>query len=87
MIRFPAPLRPGDRIGVTSPSSGVAGAGTRRIDFCVDWLRRRGYDVASARSSHPGVARPRSTSLTISTGTPSPQPSRPGWSAGPTCRR
>lgn len=45
MIRFPAPLRPGDRIGVTSPSSGVAGAATRRIDFCVDWLRRRGYDV------------------------------------------
>lgn len=44
-LRFPPPLRPGDRIGVTSPSAGVAGDGARRIDFCVDWLRRRGYDV------------------------------------------
>lgn len=45
MIRFPAPLRPGDRIGVTSPSSGVEGAGAQRIEFCVDWLRERGYAV------------------------------------------
>ena len=45
MIRFPAPLRPGDRIGVTSPSSGVEGAGARRIEFCVEWLRSRGYEV------------------------------------------
>ena len=44
-IRFPRPLRPGDRIGVTSPSAGVEGAGAARIDFCVDWLRGRGYDV------------------------------------------
>lgn len=44
-IRFPRPLRPGDRIGVTSPSAGVAGAASQRIDFCVDWLRQRGYDV------------------------------------------
>jgi len=45
MIRYPAPLLTGDRIGVTSPSSGVEGAGARRMEFCVDWLRRRGYDV------------------------------------------
>ncbi|GAA5123227.1 LD-carboxypeptidase [Alloalcanivorax gelatiniphagus] len=44
-LRFPRPLRPGDRIGVTSPSSGVEGAGARRVEFCVDWLRERGYDV------------------------------------------
>ena len=44
-LRFPRPLRPGDRIGVTSPSAGVEGAGAARIDFCVDWLRGRGYDV------------------------------------------
>lgn len=43
--RFPRPLRPGDRIGVTSPSAGVAGAARQRIEFCVDWLRQRGYDV------------------------------------------
>ena len=43
--RFPAPLRPGDRIGVTSPSSGASGAERERVDFCVDWLRERGHDV------------------------------------------
>ena len=44
-VRFPAPLRPGDRIGVTSPSAGVSGAAVARIDFCVEWLRQRGYEV------------------------------------------
>ncbi|GAA1476148.1 LD-carboxypeptidase [Nocardioides aestuarii] len=44
-LRFPAPLRPGDTIGVTSPSAGVEGAGARRIEFCVSWLRERGYEV------------------------------------------
>ncbi len=44
-LRFPRPLRPGDRIGVTAPSAGVAGAAATRIDFCLDWLRGRGYDV------------------------------------------
>ncbi|WP_374457984.1 S66 peptidase family protein [Nocardioides sp.] len=44
-LRFPPPLRPGDRIGVTSPSAGVAGDAAKRIEFCVDWLRNRGYDV------------------------------------------
>ncbi len=45
MLRFPAPLRPGDTIAVTSPSSGVEGPGARRVAFCVDWLRRAGYEV------------------------------------------
>ena len=45
MMRFPAPLRPGDTIGVTSPSSGVQGAAAERIDFCIGWLRDAGYDV------------------------------------------
>lgn len=44
-LRFPRPLRPGDRIGVTSPSAGVSGPGAARIEFCVEWLRGRGYDV------------------------------------------
>lgn len=44
-LRFPAPLRPGDRIGVTAPSSGVAGPARERVDFCVRWLLERGYDV------------------------------------------
>lgn len=45
MMRFPAPLRPGDTIGVTSPSSGVQGIAAERIDFCIGWLRDAGYDV------------------------------------------
>ena len=44
-LRFPAPLRPGDTIGVTSPSAGVVGAGARRVEFSVAWLRESGYDV------------------------------------------
>ncbi|MGN6689083.1 MAG: S66 family peptidase [Actinomycetales bacterium] len=48
-IRFPAPLRPGDRIGVTSPSSGASGAGAERMDFCIRWLRDQGYDVVVGR--------------------------------------
>lgn len=45
MLRFPAPLRRGDRIGVTSPSSGVEGLEADRIDFCVSRLRAAGFDV------------------------------------------
>ena len=44
-VRYPAPLRPGDRIGVTAPSSGVDDRRRGRLDFAVEWLRRRGYDV------------------------------------------
>lgn len=44
-MRFPRPLRPGDRIGVTSPSAGVGPNAQPRIDFCIGWLRERGYDV------------------------------------------
>lgn len=44
-LRFPPPLRPGDRIGVTAPSAGVGGAAALRIDFCVRWLQEQGYDV------------------------------------------
>ncbi|MEE8602727.1 S66 family peptidase [Euzebya tangerina] len=44
-IRLPAPLQPGDRIGVTSPSAGVPAALSRRLEVCLDMLRNRGYDV------------------------------------------
>jgi muramoyltetrapeptide carboxypeptidase LdcA involved in peptidoglycan recycling len=44
-IRFPEPLRQGDRIGVTSPSSGVDESRRGRLDFAVEWLRKRGYDL------------------------------------------
>ena len=45
MIRFPPPLRPGDRIGVTSPSSGVPDTLRPRLDHAVGWLRERGFEV------------------------------------------
>ena len=45
MLLFPRPLTPGDRIGITSPSSGVEGLAAARVEFCVRWLREAGYDV------------------------------------------
>ncbi|UTT57620.1 S66 family peptidase [Cellulosimicrobium cellulans] len=45
MLRFPAPLRAGDKIAVTSPSAGASGPGAERVDFSVDWLRSAGYEV------------------------------------------
>ncbi|WP_109472541.1 S66 family peptidase [Ornithinimicrobium cavernae] len=45
VILFPEPLRPGDRIGVTSPSSGVPQRLRPRLEFAVEWLRDRGFDV------------------------------------------
>lgn len=48
MIRYPTPLGPGDRIAVTSPSAGVAGAASDRIEFCVQWLRSEGYEDEAA---------------------------------------
>ena len=44
-IRFPAALTTGDRIAVTSPSSGVAERHRARLDFALSRLRERGYDV------------------------------------------
>jgi muramoyltetrapeptide carboxypeptidase len=43
-IRYPAPLQPGDRIGVTSPSSGVDVALRPRLDVCLKVLRDRGFE-------------------------------------------
>lgn len=69
MLRFPAPLQPGDRIGVTSPSSGVAGPGRDRINFSVNWLREAGYDVVvgsmmDGRGITSGPASERAAELT-----------------------
>jgi len=44
-LRYPAPLRPGDRIAVTSPSTGVPADLRPRLAFCLEHLRARGYDV------------------------------------------
>ena len=45
MTRYPRPLCPGDRIGVTAPSSGVDRPLQARLDFCVQTLRDKGFDV------------------------------------------
>jgi muramoyltetrapeptide carboxypeptidase len=44
-IRYPAPLQPGDRIGVTSPSCGVGSQLWPRLEFCIKYLRDLGYEV------------------------------------------
>lgn len=44
-IRYPAPLTPGDRIGITAPSSGVADSLQQRLDVAVETVRSRGYEV------------------------------------------
>src|SRR3954453_14989575 len=71
-IRFPEPLRQGDRIGVTSPSGGVDEPLRGRLDFAVKWLRKRGYDVVvgqcidgSGHVSAPAADRVRELTATL----------------------
>ncbi|GLF94932.1 S66 family peptidase [Streptomyces yaizuensis] len=44
-VRYPRPLRPGDRVGVTSPSSGVAPELSARLQVAFGEVRARGYEV------------------------------------------
>jgi muramoyltetrapeptide carboxypeptidase len=44
-LRFPDPLEPGDRIGVTSPSSGVDQTMLARLGVAVRTVEARGYEV------------------------------------------
>ncbi|WP_427383376.1 S66 family peptidase [Janibacter sp. G56] len=44
-LTFPEPLRPGDTIGVTAPSSGVEDDLRPRLDHAVAVLRDRGFEV------------------------------------------
>ena len=44
-MRFARPLQPGDRIGVTAPSSGIQPGMLARLDVAVKSLEARGYDV------------------------------------------
>lgn len=48
-VRFPRPLVPGDRIGVTAPSSGVRPEHRARLDHACQMLRARGHDVVVGR--------------------------------------
>ena len=53
-MRFPAPLRPGDTVGVTAPSSGVPDKLRPRIDAGIARLRARGYDVVLGECLYGG---------------------------------
>ncbi|MDH2444277.1 LD-carboxypeptidase [Amnibacterium sp. CER49] len=48
-VRYPRPLQPGDRIGVTSPSSGVGTRHLARLEASVLLLTDLGYDVRVGR--------------------------------------
>ncbi len=45
VVRFPAPLRRGDRVGVTAMSAGVPANIRSRLTFAVATVAGRGYDV------------------------------------------
>ncbi|TXK39648.1 S66 peptidase family protein [Nonomuraea sp. C10] len=46
-MRYPSPLRPGDRIGVTSPSSGVDKTLHDRLRVAIRTVEARGYEVVT----------------------------------------
>lgn len=48
-VRYPHPLRPGNRIGITSPSSGVPKELRRRLDVAIHDVEARGYEVVVGR--------------------------------------
>ncbi len=45
IVRYPDPLRPGDLVGVTSPSSGVDDSMQRRLKVAIREVEARGYEV------------------------------------------
>ncbi|MBB4951588.1 muramoyltetrapeptide carboxypeptidase LdcA involved in peptidoglycan recycling [Kitasatospora gansuensis] len=48
-VRYPRPLRPGDRVGITSPSSGVAIGLRERVEVAIRQVEARGYEVVVGR--------------------------------------
>ncbi len=55
-VRYPRPLRRGDRVGITSPSSGVPADMRERLEVAIRDVEKQGYDVVVGRcmdgSSH-----------------------------------
>ncbi|MEU7914521.1 S66 family peptidase [Microbispora bryophytorum] len=65
-VRYPASLRPGDRVGVTAPSSGVDESLRDRLQAAVRTVEARGYEVVvgecmdgTGHVSAPAAARAR----------------------------
>jgi muramoyltetrapeptide carboxypeptidase len=62
MPLFPKPLRTGDLIAVTAPSSGVSGPAIARLDLVLNHLRNLGYRIVEGRclrGEHKGASAPR----------------------------
>jgi len=62
MTRFPKPLRTGDLIAVTAPSSGVSGPALARLDLVLGHLRRLGYRIVEGeclRNEYRNASAPR----------------------------
>jgi muramoyltetrapeptide carboxypeptidase len=83
-LRFPAPLERGDRVAVTSPSSGVPDALRGRLDFAVATLRRQGYEVVvgdcmDGKGIVSAPARERADELTAFLTEPSVRAVVPPW--------
>jgi muramoyltetrapeptide carboxypeptidase LdcA involved in peptidoglycan recycling len=51
-LRFPSPLAPGDRIGVTAPSSGVDDGMWPRLEVALESLRRKGFEPVVGECIH-----------------------------------
>lgn len=61
MLRFPPPLRPGDTVAITAPSSGVEPGAQPRLDLVLDHWRARGFRVvegACLRRQHHDASAP-----------------------------
>ncbi len=48
-VVYPRPLRPGDTIGITSPSAGIGPSLEPRLQFCLKKLRDLGYAIREGR--------------------------------------
>ncbi|GAA6527306.1 S66 peptidase family protein [Intrasporangium sp. DVR] len=51
-VRYPAPLRPGDRIGVTAPSAGVPDRLWARVELTREFLEAKGFRVEIGECMH-----------------------------------
>ncbi|MFJ7159176.1 S66 peptidase family protein [Streptomyces sp. NPDC101118] len=83
-VRYPRPLRPGDRIGVTSPSSGVPEKLWARLEVALGDVRARGYEVVLGRcmdgSGHASAPAPdRAAELTAMLTDPTIRAVVPPW--------
>lgn len=62
VIRFPKPLRAGDRVAITAPSSGVSGPDLARLDLVLGHIRSQGFDVVEGdclRAQYKDASAPR----------------------------